>query len=85
MATIPSTPENDAKFAMLSSSYERNWQKIMDQLEGRLLCYQNAADKAKNNSKQYTKKQMQNAKAKAMQEARLIVWMLKEGSVPPEI
>ena len=78
MAAIISTPENDAKFARMSSSYERKWQQIMDRLEGRLICYANAADKCKGGPKQYTKSQLESAKSKAMQEARLIVWMFKE-------
>ena len=78
MAAIRSTPENDAKFSRLASSYDRKWQQIMDRLEGRLLCYANAADKCKGGPKQYTKAQLEAAKSKAMQEARLIVWMFKE-------
>ena len=73
-----STPENDAKFARLKSSYHRAWQQVMDKLEGRLLCYGNAAAQCKGGRKQYTKSQLESAKSKAMQEARLIVWMFMD-------
>lgn len=55
------------------------YQQIMDRLEGRILCYQNAAARKKAGQKQYTATQMELAKAKAMQEARIIVWMHHEG------
>lgn len=55
------------------------YQQIMDRLECRILCYQNAAARKKAGRKQYTATQMELAKAKAMQEARIIVWMHHEG------
>ena len=51
------------------------WQQVMDRLEGRMLCYGNLAARCRGGPKQYTKSQMEEAKAKAMQEARIIVWM----------
>jgi hypothetical protein len=47
----------------------------MDRIEGRMLHYRNNAARCKMQRKQYTAMQMEHAKAKAMQEARLIVWM----------
>jgi hypothetical protein len=55
------------------------YQQIMDRLEGRILYYGNAAAKVKAGPKQYTRAQMEHAKMKAMQEARIIVWMHHEG------
>ena len=48
---------------------------IMDRMEGRILHYRNNAARCKMGRKQYTAMQMEDAKARAMQEARLIVWM----------
>lgn len=52
---------------------------IMDRMEGRMLHYLNNAARCKMGQKQYTAMQMEYAKARAMQEARLIVWMHLDG------
>ena len=86
--TIPSTPENEARFAKLLAEKEsveakrrslfRAWQQVMDRLENRMLYYGHTSDKAKGGRKQYTGSQLEAAKSKAMQEARLIVWMFMD-------
>jgi len=50
------------------------YQQIMDRLEGRLLCYGNLAARCKGGPKLFTRAQLESAKAKVMEEARIIVW-----------
>jgi len=54
------------------------YQQIMDRMEGRILCYQNAAYNAKGGQKLYTRAQIEGIKAKAFVEAKMIVWMYYE-------
>ena len=58
---------------------QSEYQQIMDRLEGRILCYQNAASRCKGGNKQYTAAQMELVKARVMQEARIIVWTHHDG------
>ena len=75
-SSISNPPEYSALwYADRIAAMESERQQIMDRLEGRILCYQNAASRCKGGRKQYTSTQLELAKAQAMQEARIIVWM----------